>query len=110
MIRALVLMLLAVALVTPLSADSLLSCDKGAHSGVSFIGFGASALAFRESDDLEFKAAAVTLGLGLFKELYDLGIRRKTFSVEDLLFDVLGVLAGYAMIRVNRSLGPDSRR
>jgi hypothetical protein len=101
------ILLLALGILTPaLSADSLLSPDKGAHFGVSFIGFQASALAFRDSDDLEIRAAIVTLGLGLCKELYDLGIKRESFSVQDLLFDALGAFVAYVLIRWNRSLGP----
>jgi hypothetical protein len=106
MMRIPIILLIFGMSISTLSADSLLPCDKGAHFGVSFIGFQASALAFRGSDDLELKATVVTLGLGLCKELYDLGIKRESFSIEDLLFDALGALVAYALIRWNRSLGP----
>ncbi len=110
MIRVLAASLLIALLPARPDAEGLFSCDKGAHFGASAILFQASALAFRNGEDVEARAAVLTLGLGVLKELYDLGIEGETFDEKDLLFDALGVLFGCSLILWNRSLDSGPRR
>jgi uncharacterized protein YfiM (DUF2279 family) len=95
--------LLVLALVSgSVGADTWTSRDKTAHLGLSVIGFHGSLLAFRNSSDPERRAAALTLGLGVLKELYDWKVRKSSFSERDLLFDLAGVLLALWVLQGNR--------
>lgn len=80
-------------------ADEWFAMDKFWHWSMSFALVGASyhlanVRLGQEKDIALLEALSFTLVCGLAKEFYDL-YNEKLFSFKDLLYDVLGIAAGY---------------
>lgn len=85
----------------PVLVDAWFGDDKFRHFAVSFAATAFTFAAARSAgaDDAALPAAiTVAAAAGVGKELYD---RRsgRIFSTRDLVWDALGVLAGYAFLR-----------
>lgn len=82
------------------SGDEWLGTDKAKHFGVTLglgaVGYGGGALLFDTPRARLLSGAALGMGVGLGKELYDLG-RGSRFSVKDLAWDALGTATGLAL-------------
>ncbi|NVJ27192.1 hypothetical protein HUW62_38855 [Myxococcus sp. AM011] len=87
---------------TPVSAraasgDEWLGPDKKKHFAACFVlagvGYGAGALLFEPPEARLLTGAGLALGVGVGKELYDLG-RGTTFSFKDLVWDAAGTATG----------------
>ncbi|MFY2560789.1 YfiM family protein [Corallococcus terminator] len=79
------------------SGDDWLGPDKPKHFAACFVlagvGYGAGALLFEPPEARLLTGAGLALGVGVGKELYDLG-RGTTFSLKDLAWDAAGTATG----------------
>jgi putative lipoprotein len=97
------------------AGDDWLGQDKAKHFaitlGLAGAGYGASAWAFDASPRARlFTGAGLALGVGLGKELYDVG-RGGRFSGKDLAWDVAGAATGLALAwLIDRLLFSDTAR
>ncbi|MCP3162560.1 YfiM family protein [Myxococcus qinghaiensis] len=95
------------------SGDEWLGPDKKKHFAACFVlagvGYGAGALLFEPPEARLWTGAGLALGVGVGKELYDLG-RGTTFSLKDLAWDAAGTATGLGVAwLVDRLLfGPPS--
>ena len=71
------------------------------HFAASFTAFNASAIAQRNCENVEARAGAFALSLGVLKELYDWKIKKESFSAKDLLFNLGGIFLAYGLTRLN---------
>jgi putative lipoprotein len=82
------------------SGDAWVSPDKAKHFGVTLglagLGYGGGALLFETPRARLLSGAGLAMGVGLGKELYDLG-RGGRFSGKDLVWDALGTATGLAL-------------
>ncbi|XXF79896.1 hypothetical protein P2318_09160 [Myxococcaceae bacterium GXIMD 01537] len=85
------------ALGAPASGDDWLGADKAKHFGATLglagLGYGAGALLLESPRARLLSGAALGMGVGLGKELYDLG-RGGRFSWKDLTWDAIGTATG----------------
>ncbi|MCP3057944.1 hypothetical protein LXT21_04050 [Myxococcus sp. K38C18041901] len=79
------------------SGDDWLGPDKPKHFAACFVlagvGYGAGALLFEPPEARFWTGAGLAMGVGVGKELYDLG-RGTTFSFKDLAWDAAGTATG----------------
>ncbi|QSQ13719.1 hypothetical protein JY572_36220 [Myxococcus landrumensis] len=79
------------------SGDDWLGPDKPKHFAACFalagVGYGAGALLFESPEARLWSGAGLSLGVGVGKELYDLG-RGTRFSLKDLAWDAAGAATG----------------
>ncbi|WP_338864388.1 hypothetical protein [Myxococcus stipitatus] len=79
------------------SGDDWLGPDKPKHFAACFalagVGYGAGALLFDSPEARLWSGAGLSLGVGVGKELYDLG-RGTRFSLKDLAWDAAGAATG----------------
>lgn len=82
------------------SGDDWLGADKAKHFGVTLglagVGYGGGALLFDSPRARLLSGAGLAMGVGLGKELYDLG-RGSRFSWKDLAWDAAGTATGLAL-------------
>lgn len=97
------------------SGDEWLGADKAKHFGVTLglagLGYGGGALLFDSPRARLLSGAALGMGVGLGKELYDLG-RGSRFSFKDLAWDAVGTTTGLALSWLIERLffSPEPRR
>ncbi|GHG63281.1 hypothetical protein [Comamonas sp. JC664] len=96
------------------SGDEWFGPDKPKHFAACFVlagaGYGGGALLFDEPYARWLTGAGLAMGVGVAKELYDLG-RGTTFSTKDLAWDAIGTASGLAVSYVVDRLlfgGPSS--
>lgn len=98
--QVLLLVLLAATSARAAPGDDWLGQDKARHFGVTLVlgggGYGAGALVFESTQARLLTGAALGLGVGLGKELYDSG-RATGFSGKDLAWDAVGTATGLAL-------------
>ncbi|WP_426745400.1 hypothetical protein VZQ01_30830 [Myxococcus faecalis] len=89
--------LLASPVASAASGDDWLGPDKPKHFAACFVlagvGYGAGALLFEPPEARLWTGAGLAMGVGVGKELYDLG-RGTTFSFKDLAWDAAGTATG----------------
>ncbi|WP_226994221.1 hypothetical protein [Myxococcus hansupus] len=82
------------------SGDEWFGPDKPKHFAACFVlagaGYGGGALLFDEPYARWLTGAGLAMGVGVGKELYDLG-RGTTFSTKDLAWDAIGTASGLAV-------------
>ena len=82
-------------------ADAWLGEDKVQHfaasAAVTALAYGGARIVLDEPDDARLAALGAAAVAGLLKEIHD--SRRTFFSVRDLVWDALGMAAGYFWIR-----------
>ena len=97
------------------SGDEWLGADKAKHFGATLglagLGYGGGALLFDSPRARLLSGAALGMGVGLGKELYDLG-RGSRFSWKDLAWDAVGTATGLALSWLIEHLffSPEPRR
>lgn len=98
--QVLLIVLLAASSAWGAPGDDWLGQDKARHFGVTLVlgggGYGAGALVFESTQARLLTGAALGLGVGLGKELYDAG-RPTGFSGKDLAWDAVGTATGLAL-------------
>lgn len=82
--------------------DPWWGCDKAQHFAVCGLAGAAGALAARQGDFSDGRSfligTGVAVGLGVGKETYDARIQRTYFSGKDLVWDLLGGVAGSLVV------------
>ncbi|WP_426754050.1 hypothetical protein [Myxococcus sp. Y35] len=99
----LLLVLLTAPTARAASGDDWLGPDKPKHFAACFMlagaGYGGGALLFDTPSARWLTGAGLAMGVGVGKELYDLG-RGTTFSLKDLAWDAVGTASGLAVAYV----------
>lgn len=84
------------------AGDPWLGRDKAQHFAICGLAGAAGALAARQADRPDGQAfgigMGVAMGLGVGKETVDARIRRTYFSGKDLVWDLLGGMAGSLVV------------